>query len=100
MPAYILRVAGTNKLTGFYAADTRLRLIDLVDQETDPSDYECAVIRDGFGIEFRKGLWPVEVTIGEPQNLNDLLTKADHLYLTGELVYALTGLDELNWRKL
>ena len=55
MPAYLVRYADTKHFAGFYAADIKDDLFYLIDEETDPGDYEYALIESGFGIEFRKG---------------------------------------------
>ena len=61
MPAYLLRYAGTDHFAGFYAADNQDHLFFLIDEETDPFDYEYAVVKYGYGIEFRKRGWNVTV---------------------------------------
>ena len=58
MPAYIVRIAGTNILAGFYAAPSRMHLSLLIDEEVDPSNFECAVIRGGYGIVVPQGWRP------------------------------------------
>ena len=98
MPAFILRCTGSNGFFGFYAADTEN---DLFDQETNPEDYEYAVIREGYGIEFRKGPWPVKYRIGSgPKAPDKALGKADSIYLTEEVSYALSYGKDLTWRRL
>ena len=52
MSAFILRYKDTKDLFGLYAADTKYDLFDLIDEETDPFDYEFAALRFGYGIEF------------------------------------------------
>jgi hypothetical protein len=84
---------------GFYAADTENDLFDLIDPETNPEDYEYAVIPEGYGIEFRKGPWPVKFRIGT-KALNKALGKADSVYLTEEVFYALADGKDLTWHRL
>ena len=38
MPAYLVRFADTKSFVGFYAADIKDDLFDLIDEETDPGD--------------------------------------------------------------
>ncbi len=98
MPAYICRITGTNILAGFYAAPTRRHLALLIDEERDPSDFECAVIPYGYGIEFRKagatGL--VNLVIGDP-DASEELEAVDYVYLTEDLLSALTSEHKLRW---
>ena len=96
MPAYICRIAGTNILAGFYAAPTRRHLAILIDEERNPNDFECAVISDGFGIEFRKAGGHVNLVIGDP-DASEALEAADYIYLTGDLFSALTSENTLRW---
>ena len=95
MPAYIVRIAGTNILAGFYAAPQK-HLSLLIDEEVDPSNFECAVIRDGYGIEFRKAGGRVKLIIGDPEASEELET-ADYIYLTEDLSAYLTDGDRLRW---
>jgi hypothetical protein len=102
MPAYVLRYRGTNTLAGLYAADNPTLLGDLIDQETDPGDYEYAIVPEGFGIEFRtrKG-WTVDFTIGGTgEQLGAALAKVKHIYMTDELLSALVGYGKLRWRRI
>jgi hypothetical protein len=96
MPAYIVRIAGTNILAGFYAAPSRMHLSLLIDEEVDPSNFECAVIRDGYGIEFRKAGGRVKLIIGDPE-ASEELEAADYIYLTEDLLSYLTDGDMLRW---
>ena len=89
MPAYICRIAGTNILAGFYAAPTRMHLSILIDEEVDPSDFECAVIPEGYGIEFRKAGGHVNLIIGDPE-ASEALEAATYIYLTEDLSASLT----------
>jgi hypothetical protein len=73
------RFSGTNILAGFYAAPGRVQLSMLIDEENDPSDYECAVVRDGYGIEFRKAGGPVNLIIGDWQ-ASEMLEAANYIY--------------------
>ena len=98
MPAFILRHIGTNKLAGFYAADNETQLFYLIDQETSPGDYEYAIISEGYGIEFRRGHRTVDSTIGD-DNIQEALAGASRVYLTAELLSALTGDEELVWHR-
>ena len=54
MSAYILRIAGTKRFIGLYATEHVDDLCFLIDEGTDPGDYEYAILPSGFGIEFRK----------------------------------------------
>ena len=92
MPAYIVRIAGTNILAGFYAAPHRRQLSILIDEEKNPSDFECAVIPDGYGIEFRKAGGHVNLIIGDPE-ASEELEAADYIYLTEDLSAYLTDGD-------
>ena len=83
MPAYIIRIAGTKSWpvsTRLPAECTSL----LIDEEVDPSDFECAVIRNGYGIEFRKAGGHVNLIIGDPEGSEELET-ATYIYLTEDL---------------
>ena len=101
MPAYLLRIAGTKRFVGFYAADKEDHLFDLIDEDTDPGDYEYAVVRYGFGIEFRKDGWPVKYKIGQGgKELATALDKADAVYVTDVAYYALTTGEDLTWKRL
>ena len=51
----------------------------------NPSDFECAVISDGYGIEFRKAGGPVNLIIGDP-DASEALEAADYIYLTEDLL--------------
>ncbi len=101
MPAFILRYAGTRDFAGFYAAETEDDLFDLIDEETDPGDYEYAVIRSGYGIELRKGEWPIRYKIGRGEKaLYAAFSKADGVYMTEALLDALVSGTDLTWRQL
>jgi hypothetical protein len=102
MPAYILRYRGTNTLAGIYAADNLTLLGMLIDQETDPGDYEYAIIGEGLGLEFRtRKDRTVKFTIGgTDENPGAALAKAKHIYMTDELLSALVGHDKLRWRRI
>ena len=96
MPAYICRFAGTNILAGFYSAPTRRHLAILIDEERNPNDFECAVLTDGYGIEFRKASGPVNLIIGDP-DASEALEAAEYIYLTEDLLSYLTDGDRLRW---
>ena len=99
MPAYICRIAGTNILAGFYSAPTKRHLAILIDEERNPNDFECAVIADGYGIEFRKAGKEgatVRLTIGD-RAASEELEAADYIYLTEDLSDYLGGGRELKW---
>jgi hypothetical protein len=98
MPACILRFAGTKSLVGFYAADSENDLFDLVDEETSPGDYEYAILRYGYGLEFRVDGDPVEYEIGTEEELGAAI-KGSQLYLTSGLAYALATGERLIWRR-
>ena len=101
MPAYLLRIAGTKHFVGFYAADSEDDLFDLIDEETDPGDYEYAVVKYGFGIEFRKDGWNVKYKIGRgAKALATALDKADVVCITDVAYYALISGEDLTWRRL
>ena len=99
MPAYILRSAGTKRLIGLYAAENEADLCFLIDEETDPGDYEYAILRGGFGIELRKAdHWPIRYKIGSGRKaLGRALHKVDYVYMTSELLDALADGDNLTW---
>ena len=101
MPACILRYAGTKRFAGLYAAETEDELFDLIDEETDPGDYEYAVVGRGYGIEFRKGERSVRYKIGTGYDaLHEALSKADGVYLTEGVQAALANGDRLKLKKL
>jgi hypothetical protein len=101
MPAFLLRYAGTKHFAGFYTAETEDALYDLLDQESDAGDYEYTIIREGFGIEFRKGEGNVKYKIGTGYKAFEAATsKADWVYMTDPLRDAVTRGKGLKWRKL
>lgn len=102
MLSVILRYTGTKQFAGLYAAKDEYDLYDLIDQEHTASDYEYAVVPTGFGIEFRKGGYrTVKYKIGGGgKALTAAFAKADYIYLTGEVAYALTTGEGLKWRGL
>ena len=99
MPAYVLRHAGTNLLAGFYAADSLRDLFYLIDQDRDAGDYECAVIKYGFGIEFRIGWETVDVDLDDPE-LPTAIATAEWVFLTTELLDDLKEPGKLRWRQI
>jgi hypothetical protein len=79
----------------------RSHLFDLIDEETDPGDYEYTVLRHDYGIEFRKGEWTVHYKIGKgAKALSAALSKADGVYMTEALLDALVSGKGLKWRRL
>lgn len=96
MPAYILRYAGTNILAGLYSAANRCELASLIDEQNDPSDYECVVVPGGYGIEFYKDGRPLNLVIGESE-AGEPLEEADSIYVTEDLFLCLWGDFELRW---
>ena len=96
MPAYIFRIAGTNILAGFYSAPTRRHLAILIDEERNPNDFECAVLSDGFGVEFRKAGGHVNLVIGDP-DASEALEAADGIYVTEDLFDCLWSERKLKW---
>lgn len=101
MPAYILRYTGTKFLAGFYAAESEYQLFDLIDEETDPSDYQYAVVRQGFGIQFWKEGEAVGYQIGTgDEALSEALASATTVPVTHELAMAMLDDEELTWRTL
>ena len=101
MPAYLLRYAGTDHFAGFYAADSQDHLFFLIDEETDPFEYEYAVVKYGYGIEFRKRGWNVKYKIGKGERaLATALGKADGVYITEAAYYALISGEDLTWQRL
>ena len=70
----------------------------LIDERNDPSDYECSVIRDGYGIEFYKEGRPLNLVIGD-YKAGELLEEADSVYVTEDLYHYLYLWDdrELKW---
>jgi len=99
MPAFILRCKDTEELFGLYAADTKYDLFDLIDEENDPFDYEFAALRFGYGIEFRKGEWPISFKIGSgDEALGAALASLDDIHFTGALEMALVDGEGLTWR--
>ena len=99
MPTYILRYKGADEFVGLYAADTDYDLFDLIDEETDPVDYEFAPVHFGYGMEFRKGGWPISYKIGSgDEALGAALASVDNIYFTEELVGALIDGEGLTWR--
>ena len=73
-----------------------MHLAILIDEERNPNDFECAVISDGYGIEFRKAGGPVNLIIGDPE-ASEALEAADYIYLTEDLFSYLTDGDRLRW---
>ena len=71
----------------------------LIDEETDPGDYEYAILPSGFGIEFRKAdHWPIRYRIGSGgKALDRALEKLDYVYMTFALLDALADGDNLTW---
>jgi len=101
MPALILRYAGTKLFAGLYSAETDDELFDLIDEETDPGDYQYAVLPRGYGIEFRKGDRTIKYKIGKgPDALDAALSTTDGIYMTENLGLALSSGTGLKWRKL
>ena len=101
MPAYLLRIAGTKQFVGFYAAESEDELFFLIDEETDPYEYEYAIVEYGFGLEFRKRGWNVRYKIGRgAKALAAALGKADGVYITEAARYALTSGVGLTWKRL
>ena len=99
MPAFILRYKGTEEFFGLYAADTKYDLFDLIDEETDPFDYEFAALRFGYGIEFRHGEGPISYKIGSGDDaLGAAFASLDDVYFTEALRIALVDGDGLTWR--
>ena len=99
MPAFILRYKGTEEFFGLYAADTKYDLFDLIDEETDPFDYEFATLRFGYGIEFRHGEGPVSYRIGSGDDaLGAAFAALDDVYFTEALRIALVDGEGLTWR--
>jgi hypothetical protein len=99
MPAYLLRYADTKLLAGFYAADSLRHLFYLIDQDRDAGDYECAVIKSGFGIEFRIGYGTVEVAVDDPE-LSATLATAEWIFMTDELRWDIEEPGKLRWRQI
>jgi hypothetical protein len=99
MPAYILRIANTKRFIGLYAADNEDDLCFLIDEETDPGDYEYAILRGGFGIELRRADHrPIRYRIGRgSEALARAREKLDYVYMTSELLGALAYGDNLTW---
>ena len=101
MPAYLVRFADTKTFAGFYAADSKDDLFDLIDEETYPGDYESALIKPGFGIAFRKDDWAVKYKIGSgAKALAAAFGKADTLYITDVAHRGLTRGEDLVWKRL
>ena len=100
MPAYVVRIKGTKRLFGLYAVEREDDLFYLLDEETDPFDYEFAIVSSGYGIQFRKGEWPIKLKIGSGgDTLHHALSGADNVYLTEALSLALTVPGLLTWRR-
>jgi hypothetical protein len=99
MPAYILRSAGAKRLIGLYAADNEADLCFLIDEETDPENYEYAIFPSAYGIQFRKADHaPVRFKIGSGgKALDRAFRMVDYVYMTSALLDALSGSDDLTW---
>ena len=96
MPAYIFRIAGTNILAGFYAAPHRWQLASLIDEEKDPSDFECAVVPEATASSSARPAATVNLIIGD-REASEALEAADYIYLTEDLSDYLGGGHELKW---
>ena len=99
MPSYILRYAGTNIIAGFYSAPNRRQLAVLLDERHEPSNFECAVMPAGFGIEFYKDGGPLNVLIGDLEG-GELLGDEDAVYVSQDVFDCLWGKRELRWTSI
>ena len=100
MPAYLLRSATSKRFIGLYAADNERDLSFLIDEETDPGDYEYAVFPSGYGIQFRKADHaPVRCRIGSGRRgPGPSFRMVDYVYMTSALLDVLSdGDDDLTW---
>jgi hypothetical protein len=101
LPAFLPALRRRQALRRVYTAETEDALYDLLDQESDAGDYEYTIIREGFGIEFRKGEGNVKYKIGTGYKAFEAATsKADWVYMTDPLRDAVTRGKGLKWRKL
>ena len=61
-----------------------MRLGIFIDEERNPNDFECAVLTDGYGIEFRKAGGPINLIIGDWET-SEMLQASNYIYLTEDL---------------
>ena len=84
MPAYILRIAGTNILAGFYAAPTGGSLLFSSMRRRTPATSSAPSFPKATASSSARPAAPVKLIIGDPE-ASEALEAADYIYLTEDL---------------